>query len=125
MLDSVVPPNGPDPLDRATFAAIPRILRQLCAARACAQITPNPVGDLTRLVRRLTRGALRGRVIDGHGVAHTVRITSDELLEILLAGDLEPILRAEFPAAVRSPRTATRRARATAGANGKRGSKRS
>ena len=102
VLDSVVPPNGPDPLDRATFAAIPRILRQLCSARACAQITPNPVGDLTRLVRRLARGALRGRVIDGRGVAHTVRITSDDLLAILIEGDLEPILRSEVPAAVRA-----------------------
>ena len=71
VLDSVVPPNGPEPLNRATFAAIPRILRQLCAARACARITPNPVDDLARLVRRLARGGLRGRVIDGHGVAHT------------------------------------------------------
>jgi pimeloyl-ACP methyl ester carboxylesterase len=102
VLDSVVPPNGPEPINRATFAAIPRILRQLCAARACAHITPNPVGTLTRLVRRMTRGALRGRVIDGHGVAHTVRISSDDLLAILLDGDLEPTLRSEFPAAVRS-----------------------
>jgi pimeloyl-ACP methyl ester carboxylesterase len=102
VLDSVVPPNGPDPLDRATFAAIPRILRQLCSARACAQITPNPVGDLTRLVRRLAHGALRGRVIDGRGVAHTVQITPDDLLAILIEGDLEPTLRSEAPAAVRA-----------------------
>jgi pimeloyl-ACP methyl ester carboxylesterase len=102
VLDSVVPPNGPEPLNRATFAAIPRILRQLCAARACARITPNPVDDLARLVRRLAHGGLRGRVIDGHGIAHTVRISSDGLLETLIEGDLEPILRSEFPAAVRS-----------------------
>jgi pimeloyl-ACP methyl ester carboxylesterase len=102
VLDSVVPPNGPEPLNRATFAAIPRILRQLCAARACARITPNPVADLTRLVRRLARGPLSGRVIDGHGVAHTVRISSDGLLGTLVEGDLEPTLRSEFPAAVRS-----------------------
>jgi pimeloyl-ACP methyl ester carboxylesterase len=102
VLDSVVPPNGPEPLNRSTFAAIPRILRQLCAARACARITPNPVGDLARLVRRLARGGLRGRVIDGRGVAHTVPISSDGLLETLIEGDLEPILRSEFPAAVHS-----------------------
>jgi pimeloyl-ACP methyl ester carboxylesterase len=102
VLDSVVPPNGPEPLNRATFAAIPRILRQLCAAHACAHITPNPVADLARLVRRLTRGPLSGRAIDGHGAPHTVRISSDDLLGILLAGDLEPTLRSEFPAAVRS-----------------------
>jgi pimeloyl-ACP methyl ester carboxylesterase len=102
VLDSVVPPNGPDPLDQATFAAVPRILRQLCAARVCSQITPNPVADLARLVRQLTPGALRGRVIDGRGIAHTVRITSDDLLAILIAGDLEPTLRSEAPAAFRA-----------------------
>jgi len=102
VLDSVVPPNGPEPLNRATFAAIPRVLRQLCAARACAHITPNPVGDLERLVRRMARGPLSGRAIDGHGAAHTVRITADDLLGILLDGDLEPTLRSEFPAAIRS-----------------------
>ncbi len=102
VLDSVVPPNGPEPLNRATFAAIPRILRQLCAARACAGITPNPVADLTRLIRRLARGPLRGRAIDGRGVAHTVPISSNGLLGTLVEGDLAPILRSEFPAAVRS-----------------------
>ena len=102
VLDSVVPPSGPEPLNRATFAAVPRILRQLCAARACARITPNPVADLTRLVRRLARGPLRGRAIDGDGVAHTVRISADGLLGTLVEGDLAPTLRSEFPAAVRS-----------------------
>ncbi len=102
VLDSVVPPNGPEPLNRATFAAIPRILRQLCAARACARITPNPVADLTRLVRRLAREPLSGHVIDGDGVAHTVRISADGLLGTLVEGDLAPTLRSEFPAAVRS-----------------------
>jgi pimeloyl-ACP methyl ester carboxylesterase len=102
VLDSVVPPNGPDPLDQATFAAVPRILRQLCAARACTQITPNPVADLTRLVRRMTRGVLRGSVVDDRGIAHTVRITSDDLLGTLIDGDLEPTLRSEVPAAFRA-----------------------
>jgi len=102
VLDSVVPPNGPEPLNRATFAAVPRTLRQLCAARACARITSNPVADLTRLVRQLAHGPLSGRAIDGHGVAHTVHISSDGLLGTLVEGDLEPTLRSEFPAAVRS-----------------------
>jgi pimeloyl-ACP methyl ester carboxylesterase len=101
ILDSVVTPAGPEPLDRPTLAAVPRILRQLCAYGACAKITPNPVADLARLVRRMRRGAVSGRVIDGRGHAHTVRISSDDLLAILLAGDFDPILRAEFIAAVR------------------------
>ncbi len=100
VLDSVVTPNGPDPLSRSTFAAVPGILRGLCAAGACARITREPVGDLARVVRRMRRAPLRGRVIDGDGRAHTVSLTSDELVEVLLAGDLAPVLRAEFVTAV-------------------------
>ena len=102
ILDSVVTPNGPDPLDRETFAAIPRVLRQLCTFGACAHITRNPVGDLARLVQRLRRGPIGARFVDEHGHASTVHISSNELLEILLAGDFDPILRAEFITAVRA-----------------------
>jgi pimeloyl-ACP methyl ester carboxylesterase len=102
ILDSVVPPNGPEPFARSTFAAVPRILRQLCAYRACTQITPNPVGDLARLVRHTRRSAVRGRVIDGQGHRHTVSISSNFLLGILLEGDFDPLLRAEFVPAVRA-----------------------
>ena len=51
VLDSVVPSNGPDPLDRSTFAAVPRILRQLCAGRECRRVTHSPGTDLTSLIR--------------------------------------------------------------------------
>ena len=102
VLDSVVPSNGPDPLNRSTFAAVPRILRQLCAGRACRRVTPSPRTDLMRLVRRIGPGALRAHWIDGHGRARAIEISADEVLEALVAGDLEPALRAEFPAAVLS-----------------------
>ncbi len=102
VLDSVVPPNGPEPLDLPTFAAIPRVLRQLCAHRACAHITPEPVADLSRLIGRMHGGSLSGRWIDGDGHAHTLRFDADTLLDVLIAGDLEPVLRTEFPAAVSS-----------------------
>ncbi|HEV3321587.1 MAG TPA: alpha/beta fold hydrolase [Solirubrobacteraceae bacterium] len=102
VLDSVVPPTGPDPLDRTTFEAIPRILRQLCAYRMCSHITPNPAGDLARLVRRMGGGVISGRYVGPHGHPYPVEISSNELLDILLAGDFDPLLRAEFPAAVRA-----------------------
>jgi len=100
VLDSVVPPNGPEPLQRPTFAAVPRILRQLCALRACAQVTANPVADLARVVGQMNRAPLRGRAIDGRGHAHSISMSSRELLEILLAGDFSPLLRAELLTAV-------------------------
>ena len=102
VLDSVVPPTGPDPLDRSTFATIPRILRQLCAYRMCAHITPNPVRDLARLVRRMGGGAVRGRYVGPHGHPHPIAVSANLLLDILLAGDFDPVLRAELPAAVRA-----------------------
>jgi pimeloyl-ACP methyl ester carboxylesterase len=100
VLDSVVPPDGPDPLQRSTFAAIPRVLGELCAKNACAGITNDPTRGLRALVRRLGRGPLRSHYIDGHGRRHPVRITSQKVLSVLLHGDSNPALRAEFPAAL-------------------------
>jgi pimeloyl-ACP methyl ester carboxylesterase len=102
VLDSVVPPSGRDAFQEPTFAAVSRILRQLCSAGACAHITPEPVADLARLVKRIGGGSLHGRFIDGQGHAEPARVFTNDLLGILMEGDFDPILRAEFPAAVRS-----------------------
>src|SRR5271165_371700 len=100
VLDSVVTPNGPDPLSRSTFAAVPRILRQLCDKGACAHITREPVSALARVLRRMRRRPLRATAIDGAGRPRTVTVSAEDLLELLLAGDLAPVLRAEFLTAV-------------------------
>jgi pimeloyl-ACP methyl ester carboxylesterase len=102
VLDSVVPPNGPDAFNDTTFAAVRRVLRQLCSGHACAHITHDPVRDLARVVKRMGRRSVRGRRIDGSGKAQTTHISSDDLLSILMEGDFNPILRSEFPAAVRA-----------------------
>jgi pimeloyl-ACP methyl ester carboxylesterase len=102
VLDSVVAPNGPDPLNRSTFAAVPRILRQLCARHECSRITANPVSDLARVVAHAHRRTIVGRVLDGRGRPHSQPITSDALLGVLLEGDFSPLLRAEFIPSVRA-----------------------
>ncbi len=102
VLDSVVPPSGRDAFNETTFAAVGRILHQLCSAGACAHITPEPVRDLARLVERMHGGSVSGRVVDGAGEVETTHISANDLLGILMEGDFDPILRAEFPAAVRS-----------------------
>jgi pimeloyl-ACP methyl ester carboxylesterase len=102
ILDSVVPPNGPEPLHLPTFAAVPRVLRELCAFHGCRHITNHPVADLHAVVSEMQEHPLRATAIDGSGLEHTVHITSASLLDVLLDGDLDPILRAEFPAAIRS-----------------------
>ncbi|HTD57640.1 MAG TPA: alpha/beta fold hydrolase [Solirubrobacteraceae bacterium] len=100
VLDSVVPPSGPEPFDVTSFQAVGRVLRQLCGQGACAHITRDSVGDLARLVRRMGHSGVSARTIDGQGKAGTTHISSNDLIAVLIAGDLNPILRAEFPAAV-------------------------
>lgn len=99
ILDSVVTPNGPDPLNLSTFEAIPRVLRAICAFRACAHITSHPFADLSSLVHRLRRRPLRGHIRLA-GAVHTVTVRASDVLGILLEGDLDPRLRIEFPAAI-------------------------
>jgi pimeloyl-ACP methyl ester carboxylesterase len=96
ILDSVVTPTGPEPLGLPTFAAVRRILAQLCARRACAGITGEPASDLSRLVARSRRGRLSGTALDGSGHSHRIPINGGELFGLLLAGDFSPLLRGEF-----------------------------
>ena len=101
VLDSVVEPAGPDPLYRPTLEAVPRVLRTLCRAR-CDSFTADPLADLTRLVRRMGDGPLRGRVVDPRGRRRPARVTRGELFLLLISGDFDPALRAAFPGAVRA-----------------------
>jgi pimeloyl-ACP methyl ester carboxylesterase len=102
VLDSVVAPDGPEPLAIPSFQAIGPILAELCSQRACAGITSNPLGDLAQLNARLRRHALRGSVYDGSGHRRASTLSETDLLGVLQAGDLNPALRAMLPAAVRS-----------------------
>jgi len=104
VLDSVVLPPGPDTLQRSTFAAMRRILTDLCAGGACAGIAPKPVAQLAGQVKRLARKAVRGRFTNGRGRRVKVSMNSRDLFNILLSGDLNPTLRAELPAALTSSR---------------------
>jgi pimeloyl-ACP methyl ester carboxylesterase len=102
VLDSVVAPDGPEPLAIPSFQAIGPILSELCSRHACAGITSNPLGDLAGLIARLRKHALAGSVFDGSGHRHLARLSETDLLAVLQAGDLNPALRATLPAAVRS-----------------------
>ena len=102
VLDSVVPSDGPEPFYIPTFQAIPGVLDELCAARACAGITSDPVADVARLSSQLRVRALHGVVYDGSGHRHASTLTELDLLHTLEAGDLNPALRALLPAAVQS-----------------------
>jgi pimeloyl-ACP methyl ester carboxylesterase len=102
VLDSVVQPAGIEPLDLPTMKAIASVMSELCSQRACAGITANPLGDLAQLAARLRAMPLKGQVFDGSGKRHSASMREEQLLEVLMAGDLNPALRAMTPAAVRS-----------------------
>lgn len=102
LLDSVVEIEGPDPLYRETFAAMPRVLRSICVRRACRGITRDPARDLTRLAAGLGRAPLLGGVVGRDGRDRAAKLTRGKLFALLLAADLDPALRSELPAALRS-----------------------
>ena len=102
VLDSVVPTEGPEPFSIPSFEALPGVLHELCAQSACAGITPEPVADLTKLLARLRHRPLAGSVYDGLGHRHDARLNEQSMFDVLLAGDLNPALRALLPAAIRS-----------------------
>jgi pimeloyl-ACP methyl ester carboxylesterase len=102
VLDSVVLPNGPDPFQRSSLSATPRVLKDLCAASACRTATPDVGGDLGRLAAKLKKKPLRGKVTLTSGSRASYSMDETGLLDILLAGDLNPTLRAELPGSMRA-----------------------
>jgi pimeloyl-ACP methyl ester carboxylesterase len=102
ILDSVVPPAGPDPFERPTFQAVPRVLRSICQRHACRGVTPDPLADLSRLVRRIHDRRLSIRAIGPEGHVRHALATPQALLNVLLLGDFSGPLRAAFVTAARS-----------------------
>lgn len=100
VLDSVVLPGSSSPFARPTFAAIRSALHELCSRRACNGISKAPLAELGELAKRLRRHPVKGVVYDGEGVRRSSTLSETGLLEVLLAGDLNPALRAMLPAAV-------------------------
>ncbi|MGA2471764.1 MAG: alpha/beta fold hydrolase [Solirubrobacteraceae bacterium] len=100
VLDSTVPANGPDVFDATTFAAIPGMLTDLCADGACTGITSSPVDDLNTLIARFNNQPAHATLIEDNGHALHFDLSSDDVFEALVAGDLNPPLRSNLPAAL-------------------------
>lgn len=102
VLDSVVLPEGPDPFQRSTLTSAPRVLRDLCAGSACNGATDNVTRDLSSLASKLRKKSLKGKVVLSSGRRTSLSMGQNDLLAILLAGDLNPTLRAELPGSMRA-----------------------
>jgi pimeloyl-ACP methyl ester carboxylesterase len=99
LLDSTETPAGPEAFHVSTFKAMAPALRELCRARACAGVR-NPVADLATLDRRLATRPLRGIAYSAGARPVKLSLTRGDVYGLLLAGDLNPALRASIPAAV-------------------------
>jgi pimeloyl-ACP methyl ester carboxylesterase len=99
VLDSPVALTGTDPFNRQVQLALPRVLAQLCADRACP-FSASPFADLQRLAQRLTDAPLRGHVVDGRGRSRRAALTARTLHALVSASDLDPILRSRLPGGV-------------------------
>jgi pimeloyl-ACP methyl ester carboxylesterase len=76
LLDSVVPPDGVDPLNRGRRAAAARIPRELCPGRTCGGV---PLADqLRRLDARLRRAGIAATAVDRRGVARPVTVGGED-----------------------------------------------
>jgi pimeloyl-ACP methyl ester carboxylesterase len=106
ILDSIVGPDGPDAFLLDTYRNMPRVLREQCANGACRFATLDPVDDVSVLVRRMNaRGPLRGSYFNSDGQRRTTQYDNpDQLSFLITAGDLNPFLQAELPAAISAAR---------------------
>jgi pimeloyl-ACP methyl ester carboxylesterase len=102
VLDSTETPEGPEPFHLSTFKAMRPMLSELCSRHACDRVSSSPLRDLARLIERLGVHPLSGPVYDQRGRRVRVSVSSEDLYELLLDGDLNPALRAELPATVHS-----------------------
>ncbi len=99
VLDSPVPVGGPDPFARDTLAAVAPVVRAACRF-GCPGGGSHPVADLRALVRRLRLAPVRRSVRRGRRVV-AVGVSADDLLALLVTGDLSPPFLQDVPRAVR------------------------
>lgn len=103
ILDSLVPQSGGDIFELPTFRAVPRVLRELCRARACAGVTRDPLVEIATLLGRLRSSPLTGRIYDRRGKAREASFAAgSKVFDLLLAGDINPLLRVTLLAAVKA-----------------------
>jgi pimeloyl-ACP methyl ester carboxylesterase len=106
VFDSVVGPEGVTGIALSEYAGARRVVRDQCDGSACRGITRDPVGDTTKLAKKLDATAMRGRLVLPNGRVRRTAIGGPKepgtVSSVLYAGDLDPYVRAAFPAAVAS-----------------------
>jgi pimeloyl-ACP methyl ester carboxylesterase len=102
LLDSVLPPELPDPFSANVLRTMPATLAAFCSNGSCRAATGNFAGDVTTLANRLAAKPIRLPVGEPNGTKKRIRVDGIELLSMVIDADLNPGLAAELPAVVRA-----------------------
>ena len=105
VLDSPSTLEGTDPFSLQRQQALRRVLgSEICARRACRSFSTSPYRDVSRVGLRLRRRGLPASIFTGSGRRDRGRLTVGDLYTVVAIADLDPVLRAELPAALSSAR---------------------
>jgi pimeloyl-ACP methyl ester carboxylesterase len=104
LLDSVLPPELPDPFGADVLRALPATLAAFCSDGGCRAATKDFPGDVAVVANTLAAKPLQGKVLEPSGATTTERVDGLKLLSIVLDADLNPGLAAELPAVMRAER---------------------
>ena len=104
LLDSVVPPELPDPYGADVLRQMPATLTAFCSDGSCRGATKDFAGDVVAVANSLAAKPLRGTVPEPTGETATVSLDGTRFLSMVLDADLNPGLAAELPAVVRAAR---------------------
>jgi pimeloyl-ACP methyl ester carboxylesterase len=104
LLDSVLPPELPDPYSADVLRALPKTLNAFCTDVDCRAATPNLAREMAALANTYAVKPLVGKVRESNGKTVTERVDGIELLGTVLDADINPGLAAELPAAVHAAR---------------------
>jgi pimeloyl-ACP methyl ester carboxylesterase len=103
LLDSVVPPELPDPFSANVARALPATMGAFCAG-LCNAATPDIAADIVTLANRLAAKPARGNVLQPNGKTKSEKVDGTALLGLIVDADLNPGLAAELPAVLRAAR---------------------
>jgi len=103
VLDSVLPPNLPDPFSANVVQAMPATLAAFCSG-VCSAATPDFAGDVTAVANRLAVTPISGSILQPNGKTKVDRLDGVGVLSMVVDADLNPALATELPAAMHAAR---------------------
>jgi pimeloyl-ACP methyl ester carboxylesterase len=100
LLDSVLPPELPDPFSANVSRTMPATLTAFCSDGGCRAATHDFAGDVAKLANELAAKPIDLGVTRPGGAKKQVKVGGVELISTIVDADLSPGLAAELPSVV-------------------------